>query len=312
MVSPRVSIGLPVYNGEKFIQGALDSLLQQNYEDFELIISDNASTDRTGDVCKSYAEKDKRIRYYENKSNYGAMWNYRRVFELSQGKYFKWAAHDDECYPTMLRRCVETLDQAPNSVALVYPRAEIIDEHGQIVGEPPDHVDSNEARPHRRLARVLFHVALAHSFYGLIRRNLLRRIRGYGHIASDHVILAELAMWGLIWEIPEVLFRIRIYPGNAMNMNKTQLAMQEWYDPRSGNKRVILPYQIRVMMEHLKSVRHARLAPVDKSLCLITVLVVPSWRTFLRVTGRKRKQVRNWFALLHQSIARIILLKRQK
>src|SRR5690242_6344650 len=100
--SPKVSIGLPVYNGERFLAEAIDSVLAQTFTDFELIISDNASTDRTPEICKAYAEKDSRIRYYRNEENQGASWNFNRVFELSRGMCFQWLAHDDYIAPGFL------------------------------------------------------------------------------------------------------------------------------------------------------------------------------------------------------------------
>lgn len=292
MSLPTVSIGFPVYNGEKYLKKALDSLLGQDYKDFEIIISDNASTDKTPDICREYAKKDSRIRYYYNESNYGAMWNYRKVFMLARGKYFKWAAHDDECYPSMLRRCVETLDKNPTSVLGVYPLCEIINEYNQVVGSPPDHVDSQAKRPYRRLARVLFRVSFAHSFYGLFRTEFLHKMLGYRHIASDHLLLAEISMWGEIWEIPELLFRLRLHPENAMEINKTRSSMEAWFDPRRRNRWPMVPYQLVIMLEHLKSVRHTPLSPLNKIFCYITVLTVPPWRTFLRNAGRQRDRLR--------------------
>src|SRR5690349_812781 len=95
--APQVSIGLPVYNGEKYLLNAIGSLLKQDFEDFELVISDNASTDKTEAMCHEFAAKDKRIRYHRNETNIGATGNYNRVFRLSNGEFFRWASHDDEC-----------------------------------------------------------------------------------------------------------------------------------------------------------------------------------------------------------------------
>ena len=94
---PRVSIGLPVYNGENYMAAAIDSLLAQTFTDFELIISDNASTDATEQICRDYAHRDGRIRYYREEVNRGAAWNFTHTFELARGEYFKWHAHDDLC-----------------------------------------------------------------------------------------------------------------------------------------------------------------------------------------------------------------------
>ena len=109
--APRVSIGLPVYNGERYIAETLDSLLAQTFHDFELIISDNASQDRTEEICRSYASTDTRVRYVRNATNLGAPRNYRRAFELSSGEYFRWANCDDLFSPESLARCVEVLDR---------------------------------------------------------------------------------------------------------------------------------------------------------------------------------------------------------
>ena len=95
----RVSIGMPVFNGEKYLRESIESILDQTYQNFELIISDNASTDRTQEICLEYARKDNRISYYRNDKNLGGPRNYNRVFELSSAEYFKWAAYDDVLAP---------------------------------------------------------------------------------------------------------------------------------------------------------------------------------------------------------------------
>jgi glycosyltransferase involved in cell wall biosynthesis len=159
---PKVSIGLPVWNGEKYLRLALNSILQQDYTDFELIISDNASTDGTPEICKTYAANDSRIRYFRNESNIGAGPNYRKVFELSRGELFKWCAHDDVCHSGFLRRCVETFAGAPPSVVLVYPRCELIDELGKVVGQAIDRVETRARRPHRRLGTVIRRMSYAY------------------------------------------------------------------------------------------------------------------------------------------------------
>ncbi len=150
---PYVSIGLPVYDGERFLAETLDSLLAQTFEDLELIISDNASTDRTQEICKDYLAKDRRIRYYRNDQNLGAARNYNRVFELSTGKYFKWAAHDDLCASALTERCVEVLDSEPSAV-MCYARTIIIDEHGKHQKDFDDFLDL------RSLARITPKIAL--------------------------------------------------------------------------------------------------------------------------------------------------------
>ncbi len=130
--SPRVSVGLAVYNGENFIRAAIDSILAQTFTDFELVISDNASTDKTQEICLEYAAKDGRIRYYRCERNMGAAWNQNRVFELSRGEYFRLAAHDDVIAPEYLAKCVEVLDQNP-SVVLCHSWTKAINDQGEVI-----------------------------------------------------------------------------------------------------------------------------------------------------------------------------------
>ena len=108
--SPRLSIGLPVYNGERYLAEAFDCFLAQTFQDFEIIVCDNASTDHTAEICRSYAERDPRIRYYRNGKNLGAIPNFNRVFELSRSPLFKWAAHDDLYHPRYMETCIRILD----------------------------------------------------------------------------------------------------------------------------------------------------------------------------------------------------------
>src|SRR5579872_4758271 len=113
---PRVTIGVPVFNGEAFVAETLKSLLNQTFTDFEIVISDNASTDGTGQICQTYAARDPRIHYYRSDVNRGAAWNHNRVFELAKGEYFKWNSADDLCAPEFLARCVASLDDDPAAV----------------------------------------------------------------------------------------------------------------------------------------------------------------------------------------------------
>ena len=147
LVNPKLSVGLPVYNGENFLALAIEGLLSQTYTDFELIISDNASTDRTREICEEYAKKDQRIRFVRSETNLGAAPNHNRTFELSRGEYFKWAAHDDESDPNLLSRCMEWIERAPDSVVLVYTEAELIDSEGQTTGHYQTSVACADPRP---------------------------------------------------------------------------------------------------------------------------------------------------------------------
>jgi glycosyltransferase involved in cell wall biosynthesis len=125
---------MPVRNGETFIEETLQSLPDQTFDDFELIISDNASEDRTSIICQHYAGRDRRIRYSRFQTNVGAAPNYNQVFRLAGGRFFKWVSHDDICLPDYLIRCVEVFQSSPPNVVVVYSRTELINEKNRSLG----------------------------------------------------------------------------------------------------------------------------------------------------------------------------------
>jgi len=282
MNPPRLSVGLPVYNGAKYLARTLDLLLAQDYRDFELIISDNGSTDFTPEICRSYAQRDDRIRYSRSESNQGATWNFRRVFELAQGEFFKWAASDDECCPGMLLRCMELMERSPSTVSLVYPGFEFIDENGSIISpvfNPVwDHVSTAARHPHQRLRHVLLRLLHGMAFYGVIRTSILRRATPFGSVAADWVKIAELAMLGQILEVPEVLFRYRIHPGSSVYVTSSWRRLLAWHDPKARNWRSRLPKSVVFMLEYLNSAHDLPLSPIDRWRCYAVACTTPPWR----------------------------------
>lgn len=308
MKKPALSIGLPVYNGERYLRKALASLLSQDFDDFELIISDNGSSDQTEAICRDFARKDTRIRYLRSDENRGATWNFRRVLELSEGEFFKYAAYDDECCPTMLRRCMEVFRVSDPTVALVYTLSETIDENSTVIapdcGANWDRVATIAKTPHQRLAHIIWRALHGHAFYGVIRASFLRRARPFGSIVADWMILAELGMMGKIIEVPEVLFRLRIHRANSWNASTTPLKMLKWYNPAANGLETVLPYRIAVILEYMKSVRHVRLSPFEKITCMFVACLTPplrnAWRWFLIGSGPIRRHLREltgWRAL---------------
>src|SRR6187402_1563429 len=115
-MTPRVTVGIPVYNGAEYLEQAIQSVLAQTFSDFELIICDNASTDATAAIVLDYAARDSRVRYARNRENIGSARNYNRLFELATGEDFKWMACDDLITPQFLEYCVAALDAAPCAV----------------------------------------------------------------------------------------------------------------------------------------------------------------------------------------------------
>jgi len=203
---PLVSIGMPVYNGERFIRQALDSLLAQDYGNFELIVSDNASTDRTQDICLEYASNDSRIRYYHNVVNLGAANNFNRLVGLSFGKYFAFAADHDLWQSTFITRCTEVLEKEA-SVVLCYSRTMLIDSDGNSLGLTPDRIDTRRMSSVERYTHIIWNLDWCNMVYGVIRADQLRKIRGFKPmLGADHAVLAELALQGEFAQIPEPLF----------------------------------------------------------------------------------------------------------
>lgn len=232
--APLVSIGMPVYNGARFIREALDSILAQTFTDFELIISDNASTDETEAICREYAARDQRIRFYRNDRNMGASYNYNRVTELARGKYIRHAAHDDVLAPTNIERCVAVLE-SDRTVVLAYPQMARIDENGTPIDVFTDSLDLSETDPvarWRRFHELLDDGSMCDPVFGLFRASTLRATRVLTRcIGADMILLAETALRGRIQEIPEVLFFERWHPGTSVNANTTVDDRVAWFDP---------------------------------------------------------------------------------
>jgi len=213
--SPRVSIGMPVYNGARHVAQAIDSLLAQTFTDFEIIIADNCSSDATGDICKAYAARDPRVRYVRHATNRGAVFNWNFVVAEARGHYFKWASANDYCAPTMLARCVETLDTEP-AVVIAYGRTAFVDDEDLPLGEYPHDVEVLDARPSVRFERVCRELRANNAQSGMIRLDILRRTgieRTFP--GGDMGLMSELALYGGFRRLPEVLLYRRMGADSA-------------------------------------------------------------------------------------------------
>src|SRR6516164_7687038 len=213
---PLVSVGLFVYNGERFIEESLRSILNQTFTDFELIISDNASADRTGEIAEAYAQRDDRIRYYRAEENMGAGWNARRVYELARGKYFKWAAVDDLMEPDLLRRCVELLESDPGCV-VAHARTKEVDENGAFIKNYVTPMKTDYDDPVARFREILLVPSWGYPIFGVMRMSALRQLPSQGsYVNADGVLLARMSLLGRFHEIPEYLFISRHHSGQSI------------------------------------------------------------------------------------------------
>ncbi len=203
---PRVSIGMPVYNGQRWLEETLQSLRGQTLSDFELIISDNASTDGTRAICERHAAEDRRIRYYRNAHNIGANRNYMAVLALARAKYFKWASASDLCDPRLIERCVAALEAEPDAV-LAYPST-IVFRDGPEDGAPYEgDLSVMQDSAAARFAYVLCGMQLNNAMSGgVFRTEILHRIHLGNFRSADIVAMGELALLGKFVRIPERLF----------------------------------------------------------------------------------------------------------
>jgi glycosyltransferase involved in cell wall biosynthesis len=212
---PLISIGLPVYNAERYLAQSIESLLNQTYRDFRLIISDNASTDRTGEICRDYARRDPRIEYHCNSSNIGLSPNFNRVFALSKSKYIKWATSDDYWAPTFLERAIAIMEADPG-IALCYPKTTLVDADGNNPEPYEDNLHLMSDSPRERFSAFLERVRLCHQHLGVARASMVRLTHMLlPHQHSDVNFLAELSLYGKFYELPERLFFRRFHKDSS-------------------------------------------------------------------------------------------------
>lgn len=266
-VTPHICIGLPVYNGERHIRQAMDSLLAQDYENFELVVSDNASTDSTGEICLEYAARDKRIRYYRNERNMGATWNFNRVFELSTGEYFMWASHDDYWKPEYLRSCLEVLS-ASESIVLAGAMCESVDNETEKLHFIDQGLTTVGLCPRERFMRYKSTIHggkhIGGIFCGPYRHDALREIMPIKKvIGGDHLVLAELCFHGEFITVPQKLMTKR-WGGASASHKKNASAV--------GVKNPVLikfPYFVREILLQAIILKTDKLTAREKiQLCL--------------------------------------------
>jgi len=254
---------MPVYNGADTLAEALDSLLAQTFTDFEVLISDNASTDATEAICREYAERDARILYERNAENLGAAGNFNRVFDRAQGKYFKWFAADDLLAPEYLERCVAALDDAGEEFVLAFPGRQIVDPDGNpldhdpylISGKPADEQTYDDIG-FSRLMRVCGSRCPIFVF-GLMRTEVAKQTQGMGaYIAADLVYVAELRLRGRFRKVAGDLFLQRLHPPTPEVLARTKRSGDAaWFDTKK-RKRWVFP-EWRLLGEMIRAISRA-------------------------------------------------------
>jgi len=301
--APRLSIGLPVYNGETYLAESLDALLGQSYEDFELIISDNASTDGTADICRRYRKQDPRIRYVRQPRNIGLAPNHNFVFQQARGELFKWAAADDLYARDLLQHCVAALDE-DHDVVLAHSWEAVIDSTGNVTQSLEYPLATNSPRAPERFRSILFGssglfersilfgsssllesrdadvhglirvdnrgILRACDEYGVIRTDVLRRVAPLGsYHHSDRIVACEVALHGPFHMTPDWLYFRREYPDRTYNASPSVRARCAVFDPARGNR--LRHPTARLLAEYIwgyvAAIRRAPLSPADRAEC---------------------------------------------
>lgn len=249
---------MPVFNGERFLHRSIPSLLAQDFTEFELIISDNGSEDATPEICRAYAARDARIRYYRSDVNRGAAWNFNRVLELAHGEYFKWAAHDDWYTPDFLTRCIEVLDGDPTAVLCCSPMV-VLDDNDRVLRIHRD--DLNGAGSHKLARR--YHAMLwsvndpANLAFGVFRINPLKRIRYRNIPEPDRTLLTELVFVGAFRQLDEAVY-FRYAPLGHWERRDSWV----WLDPANAERRRLATPRIAAV--HARAVWRADAGPATK------------------------------------------------
>jgi glycosyltransferase involved in cell wall biosynthesis len=270
--SPRVTVGLPVFNGEAYLEAAIESLLAQDFDDFELLVADNGSTDSSLQIAQAAAQRDERVTVHPSAENRGAAWNYNRLVDLARGRYFKWAAHDDLVAPSFLSRCVEVLDSDPE-VVLAYTRAVDIDERGDVVKEYELLPYASAGTPFERARSVLLNPSPCFESFGLMRTAQLRLTDRIGaYTSSDRTLFLELSLLGRFHEVPEVLFLHRQHPERSVARYKDDRARNAWFDPAWAG-RTSTP-RWRLLREYVAALRRSGIGAADKGK---VASLIPRW-----------------------------------
>lgn len=288
---PLVSIGLPVYNGENFVAEAIECVLAQTFSDWELIICDNSSTDRTVSICRKFADKDSRIRIYQNERNMGVSPNYNRAFQLCHGRYFKWITHDDVFGAEFIESCIRELED-DDRVVMAFPRLAYVDADGRllrrqqasdlsIIGPTAESRVSQLMRLEAQSTDIFW------SQFGVIRRNTLEETSLMGlYNGSDQVLLLEIALRGNLKQVQKDLFFRREHPASSTMRRGWATKERATFVYADDTRALVFPY-CRMLKEHLSCIRNSPIPFWDKTRCAAAVL------------NRFRKQ---WKYFAHEAI----------
>jgi glycosyltransferase involved in cell wall biosynthesis len=284
--APRLSVGLPVYNGEKYLAQSIDALLGQSYEDFELIISDNASNDGTAGICRRYEKQDSRVRYIRQRYNVGCALNHNLLVGQARGELFKWASCDDLYARDLLKCCVEALDEYPD-VVLAHSWTATINSSGAVTRAMEYSLATDSTRPPERFRSMLF-ANHSDDSYGVIRADVLRRVKPHdSYYHAERTFTAEIGLQGPFYLVPDWLYFRRDHPDRALRAHPTVRSWCANLDPRRMDRlRHPVP---RLYAEYvwgfIAAIRRAPLSSADRLACY---LYLAEWAGDRGLRGRPR------------------------
>jgi glycosyltransferase involved in cell wall biosynthesis len=264
--TPTVTVGLPVYNGENFLADAVESVLGQTFADLQLVICDNASTDRTAEICAGFASRDRRVVYVRNERNLGAAPNYNRTFQLGSGRYFKWLAHDDRMEPAYLEQTVAGLEADPSAVLCNTP-IDFIDSAGRKIATYPSLLAEIATLPASgRFAALVLRNHPCADIFSLFRRTALdgSLLHATFH-GADRALLAQMALRGRMLQLKEPLFQMREHPARYTRMVASAKERRKWHDA-TGARVSTLP-ALRLYREYVHMVRTEALDEAERRRC---------------------------------------------
>jgi glycosyltransferase involved in cell wall biosynthesis len=267
-MTPRLSVGLPVYNSSTYVAESIEALLGQTFEDFELIISDNASTDDTGEICRRYEKLDSRVRYFRQSRNVGLAPNHNFCVIKAKGELFKWGAGDDLYARDLIEKCVAALDENPQ-VVLAHSWTAMIDGNGDMFQANEYPLATSAARAPDRFRSIL-NDSGGDDDGGVIRREVLLRTAmkdSYHH--ADRTIIAELVLHGPFYQVPDWLYFRRDHPERAERAHPGVRARCANMDPKRGNPwlnpvpRLLAEY----VWAYIRMIQRAPLTPAERREC---------------------------------------------
>lgn len=267
----RLTFGVPVYNGERYLPAALDSLRAQDLDDIRILISDNGSTDGTEEYCRAAAAEDSRIDYRRYDDNRGGIWNFGNVLALTETELFSWMAADDIKLPGFARASIEALDAAGPEAVFSCPRTRIIDGEGVVYEDLNDAAMGLDAETAHERIRNMLRAQASHPMYGVIRMDALRRTRGVLSVLGDDIVLlVELLCQGKMALAPEQLFLQRRHDAQVSVQG---VGATSWFAPSQKPNRTFP--ELRTDIELYRGVGHSDLPLAEKIRCWSTI--GPSW-----------------------------------